>query len=80
VSRNTATDVVNKADIIMEIREKGLLLSAMFWETKLGSYFLMKWGINRRPGIRRKAGKVIRLNIPKTTINARRAEATTEER
>ena len=27
-----ATDVVNKADIIMEIREKGLLLSAMFWE------------------------------------------------
>ena len=40
----------------------------------------MKWGIKRRPGIRRKAGKVIRLNIPKTTINARRAEATTEER
>jgi hypothetical protein len=44
------------------------------------SYFLIKWGIIRSPGIIRKAGKVIRLKIPKTTTNARIAEAKAEER
>ena len=39
----------------------------------------MRWGISRSPGITRKAGKVMRLNIPTTTTNARRAEATLDE-
>jgi hypothetical protein len=45
-----------------------------------GPYFLMKWGINRSPGISKKAGKVIRLKKPKTTTPASMAEAKVEER
>ena len=33
------------------------------------THFRRKWGINCKPGIKRKAGKVIRLKIPVTTTN-----------
>lgn len=48
---------------------------AVVFEGEGVMYFLTKWGIKRRPGIRRNAGKVIRLKIPKIITDARIAEA-----
>lgn len=45
-----------------------------------GAYFLKKWGIRRRPGMRRNAGNVILLKIPNTTTDASIAVANREER
>jgi len=60
-----------------ETRAKGLWrwVSKRFRVRGICSYFLIKWGIKRRPGIRRNAGKVMRLKIPNTTTKARMAVA-----
>jgi hypothetical protein len=40
----------------------------------------MKWGIKRMPGINKKAGKVIRLKIPKTTKTPSTVDERIEDR
>jgi hypothetical protein len=44
------------------------------------SYFRVKCGINRRPGINRNAGNVILLKTPKTTKNPKIPDANADER
>lgn len=39
-----------------------------------------KWGSRYSPGTKRKAGKVIRVKVPKVRREPRRAEDTMEER
>lgn len=75
--------VVKSAERIAARRANGLKkrwFSSSFRKCLGISYFLVKWGIIRSPGIIKKAGKVIRLKIPKTTTNARIAEAKAEDR
>jgi hypothetical protein len=74
--------VVRSAATIIETSEKGLFENVRRYSTPGGrkSYFLRKWGIKRRPGMRRKAGKVMRLNMPKTTTKERIAHAKIEDR
>lgn len=43
------------------------------------TYLFIKWGINRSPGISKKAGNVILLKTPNTATMPRIAEARTEE-
>jgi hypothetical protein len=59
--------------------DHGLLFIRLALGEDWCSYFLMKWGISRSPGMKIQAGKVIRLNIPKTTTNAKSAEAMMED-
>ena len=73
--------VVKRPETAIEMRETGLDSGQLGREEgKRDSYFLIKWGINRRPGMSRNAGNVIRLNMPKTTTNARIDEAKNEDR
>lgn len=68
--------VVKMAERTAATSAKGLYDDQRGFKTRHGfAYFLTKWGINRSPGMIKKAGKVIRLNIPKTTTKARTADA-----
>lgn len=44
------------------------------------AYFRRKWGIRYRPGKSTKAGKVMRLKMPKDTREPSRAEERSEDR
>ena len=72
--------VATKADAIMAIKEMGLFKISQFLQLDMVTYFLMRWGIRRRPGIIKNAGNVMRLNTPKTTTSASMEEVKTEER
>jgi len=74
-----AIKVVNRPEIPKEMSEKGLPAVSLFSISEGRTYCLMKCGINRRPGIIRNAGNVIRLKMPKTTTSAKIAEVKAED-
>lgn len=57
-----------------------ILLASLCTVTTTNTYLLRKWGIKRRPGMKRNAGNVMRLKMPKTTKPPKSPDANMEDR